>query len=69
MKRAILLALVLAGCAAKPPCPVAQVHPVVSRSGALWFLIDEPNTRVVQERFRGVREGDCAPGDNWAEVP
>lgn len=66
---AILIVLALAGCATKPPCPVAQVHPIVSNTGAIWFLIDEPNTRLVQARFRGIREGDCTPGDNWAKVP
>ena len=67
----LVLAVVVAlfACASKPPCPVAQVHPVVNNRGALWFLIDEPNAGVVQERFRAVRAGDCEPGDAWAEVP
>lgn len=59
----------LLACATKPPCPVAQVHPVVNNRGALWFLIDVPNVGAVQERFRNVRNGDCAQGDHWAEVP
>ena len=63
------LVVALTACASKPPCQLAQVHPVVSQSGALWFLIDVPNVGVVQERFRNVRDGNCAPGDNWAEVP
>ncbi len=78
MERTMILALTIAvlaailaltACASKPPCPVAQVHPVVSNRGALWFLIDERNAGVVQERFRAVGAGDCEPGDAWAEVP
>ena len=67
----LVLALIVAmtACASKPPCQLAQVHPVVSQSGALWFLLDAPNVGVVQERFRAVGAGDCEPGDTWAEVP
>lgn len=60
--------VVLTACATKPPCPVAQVHPIVDRTGAIWFLIDEPNIRVVQARFLGARAGDCVPGETWAEL-
>ena len=61
--------VVLSGCATKPLCPVATVRPIIDRTGAIWFLIDETNTRVIQARFQGVRDGECESGENWAEVP
>lgn len=65
----LLPLLFLMGCAALPPCPVANVLLVrVPSSGALLFVFDVDNIAVIESRLDGLRDGTCESTPFWAKA-
>lgn len=58
--KAVALALVLlAGCAALPPCPNPEIHVVKTESGLTYYVFEPAQAVQLRSLMKGLVEGTC----------
>lgn len=61
MKALALALMLLAGCAALPPCPNPEIHVVTTQGGQQYYVFEPAQAVQLRALLKGLAERTCSP--------